>query len=212
MRKGAMYGSVRGAISDGRPYRDSPGGEPSPSRLPHFVSLLSGIHMREGSLVATTRAIFLGNRSPLPERLDPKGRKMRRRRAANVVGIDPAEAIYGKVRCLRSQALQKTARVENCWVFDLRSDDLAGTAVLSEEHTFERVIVGLAAPAGEDDLIRGALYPQQPRGAYCEQPKQLQVLRRRQLYARRKVAVSCPRHCRLNDGTGFCAPVPQSLC
>src|SRR6266852_845105 len=80
----------------------------------------------------------------------------RRQCSPDIVRVDTADTINGKKGYRRSQALKKTATVENRWVFDLSGNDVAAPPTAGKEHTFQRVIIGFASAAGEYDLVRAA--------------------------------------------------------
>jgi hypothetical protein len=70
--------------------------------------------------------------------------------------IDPAAAVDGNDGHIEAVPLQKSAGSEDCRMLDRTGDDVAALAPLGPGHPFEREVVGLAAAAGEDDLVRRA--------------------------------------------------------
>jgi hypothetical protein len=87
--------------------------------------------------------------------------RARRDGAAQIGGIDAAGAVDRQVGHLRAQAFEEAARLDDGRMLDRGGDDVVALVVQREEHALQRQIVGLAAAAGENDLV--VLAPKQRR-------------------------------------------------
>src|SRR3990172_6080930 len=72
----------------------------------------------------------------------------------NFVRINSSILIYANVRHRCPDFLQKAAGIEDGRMFYLRRDDVVSFLLQSKEDAFNRIIVGLAAATGKDDLVR----------------------------------------------------------
>src|SRR5262245_63704712 len=82
--------------------------------------------------------------------------RARRDRSAKVVGINPARAVNRQIRHAGAQALEKTARFDDSRMLDPRRDDVIAPVAARKEYALEGKVVGLAAAAGENDLVASA--------------------------------------------------------
>src|SRR5262249_29069758 len=82
--------------------------------------------------------------------------RARRVRSALFVGINAARAVNRQIGDAGAQALEKPARFDDGRMLDARRDDVIAPVAARKEHALEGKVVGLAAAAGENDLVAAA--------------------------------------------------------
>ena len=72
---------------------------------------------------------------------------------AKILGVDPPGSVDGKISHARAKPFEKPARLDDRRMLDAGGDDVTALVAQGKEDALERKVVGLAAAAGENNLI-----------------------------------------------------------